>query len=163
MKKILLTSVIMFLPTFVFAYGGLMMDFEELQTGPEMMKYVEEGVLGDELHEEMEWLMTKMMSGEMAQEEAKRMIELMGQYPGPYGMMMVRLGASTELSRMSSPQVNQSGWNMMSGWNGMMGPGQVGFGWGGLWFWVFTLSWLVWTAAGVLLVVWLFRKLFSSK
>ena len=136
----------MFFPVFVFAHGGSMMDFGELQTGPEMMKYVEEGVLGDELHEEMEQLMVRMMSGEMTQDEAERMTTLMGQYPGPYGMMMNRLGWGT-----------RSGWNMMSGWNGMMG-------WGfGFWSWVFVLSWFVWTAAGVLLVVWLFKKSFSVK
>jgi len=74
------------------------------------------------------------------------MTTLIGQYPGPYGMMMNRLGWGT-----------RSGWNMMSGWNGMMG-------WGfGFWSWVFVLSWFVWTAAGVLLVVWLFKKSFSVK
>ena len=168
MNKIFTLFILFFVamtPLPSFAHGGGMMNFGELQTGSEMMKYVEEGVLGDELHEEMEQLMTKMMSGEMTQDEAGRITELMGQYPGPYGTMMVRLG---------SPQVNRLGWanptgedgfgwNMMSGWNGMMGPGQVGLGWGGLWFWIFTLSWFVWTAAGVLLIIWLAKKAFASK
>jgi len=144
-KLIFVLTITALLPVYVLAHGGSMMNFGELQTGPEMMEYMEEGVLGDELHEEMEQLMVRMMSGEMTQDEAERMTELMGQYPGPYGTMMNRLGWGTG-----------GGWNMMSGWNGMMG-------WGGLWFWIFTLSWLVWTAAGVLLVVWLFKKLLSIK
>lgn len=152
MKKLIFVSVVVaFLPVYSFAHGGPMMNFDELQTAPEMMEYLEESVLGDELHEEMAGLMTRMMSGAMTQNEAERMTELMGQYPGPYGMMMVRLG---------SPQVTGLDWSgaggrgMMSGWGGMMS-------WGGLWFWLFTLSWLVWTAAGVLLVIWLIKKLLA--
>ena len=130
-----------------------MMNFGELRTGPEMMEYVEEGVMGEELHEEMEQLMVRMMSGTMMQDEAGRMTELMRQYPGPYGMMMNRLGNQPANG-------GGSGWNMMSGWNGMMG-------WGGLWLLIFTLgwfvSWLVWIVAAVLLVVWLAKKLFFGK
>lgn len=165
MKKILLVAVVFaFLPVFSFAHGGLTINFGELQTGPEMMKYVEDSILGEEIHEEMERLMVRMMSGKMTQEEARKMTELMGQYPGPYGMMMVRLG-SPQVDRFSfSPAGgNDLGWNMMnmmSGWSGMMG-------WGWLWLVIFTLgwlvSWLVWITAGVLLVVWLFKKLFFGK
>jgi hypothetical protein len=157
MRKILFVLVVFaLLPVFSLAHGGTMMNFGELQTGPEMMEYVEDSVMGEELHEEMEQLMVRMMSGKMTQNEAGRITELMGQYPGPYGMMMNRLGGP------SSGEGGSSSWNMMnmmSGWNGMMG-------WGGLWLLIFTLgwlvSWLVWIAAGVLLVVWLAKKAFSS-
>jgi len=152
MKKILFVFIIvLLLPIYVFAHGP-MMNFVDVETGPQTMQYIEENTLGSDTHEEMEQLMTKMMSGTMTQEEVVKVTELMGQYPGPYGMMMVRL---------SSPQVNQldgngSGWNMMSGWNSMMG-------WGLIWFWIFMFSWLVWIAVGILLVVWLIRKLLNFK
>ncbi|OGN09418.1 MAG: hypothetical protein A3J46_01280 [Candidatus Yanofskybacteria bacterium RIFCSPHIGHO2_02_FULL_41_11] len=144
MKKILLISVVVpFLPVFVFAHGGPMMDFDELQTGPEMMEYLEEGTLGDDVHEEMEQLMVRMMSGKMTEDEGVRISEMMDKYPGPYGMMMNRLSRGG------------SSWQMMSGWNSMMG-------WGIVWLWVFILSGFVWLAAGILLFVWLFKKIFSK-
>ncbi|MBI4158551.1 MAG: hypothetical protein HY505_02970 [Candidatus Yanofskybacteria bacterium] len=145
MKKFIFVSTIAaFLPVYALAHGGPMMNFSELQTGPEMMEYVEEGVLGDELHEEMEQLMVKMMSGKMTEDEGVRISEMMNKYPGPYGMMMNRLNG------------DGGSWRMMSGWNSVAG-------WGMLWLWIFMFSWLVWVAAGILLVVWLFRKLFSAK
>ncbi len=150
MNKIFLTlTALLLLPVVSLAHGGGMMDLQDLQTGPEMMEYVEEGVLGDELHEEMEQLMVRMMSGKMTEDDGVRISEMMNKYPGPYGMMMNRLGWASSAGW-------GGGWNMMGSWNGMMGRG-------GLWFWILTLPWFIWTAAGILLVVWLFRKLFSAK
>lgn len=57
---------------------------ENFSDGLEMMRYMEDVVLGDELHSEMESLMIKMMSGEMNQEEAQRMIDFMNQYQADY-------------------------------------------------------------------------------
>ncbi|MEK7138952.1 MAG: hypothetical protein AAB799_02110 [Patescibacteria group bacterium] len=149
MTKVILSFILfaILIPASSFAHMGTMMNLGDIKTGPQMMQYVEESVLGSNAHEEMEQLMTKMISGEMTQEEASKMIELMNQYPGPYGMMMVRLG---------SPQVSGSGWNMMSGWNSMMG-------WGIVWLWVLVLSGFVWLAVGILLVVWLIKKLLNFK
>jgi hypothetical protein len=148
MKEILFTSIIIaLLPVYSFAHGGSMMDFNELQTGPEMMEYVEDSALGEELHEEMEDLMLKMMSGTLTQTEADRTSQLMGQYPGPYGMMMNRLGWSGN---------SGSGWSMMSGWNSTVG-------WGIVWLWVLVLSGFVWLAVGILLLIWLIRKAFGLK
>lgn len=150
MKKILFVSVVfVLLPVFSFAHGG-MMSMGEFQTGPEMMEYVEDSVMGNDLHEEMEQLMIKMMSGAMTQDEVKKITELMGQYPGPYGMMMNRLGSS------QANQLGSYGWNMMSGWGGIVGLS-------GLLLLIFVLNWLIWTVAGILFLVWLFKKVFSGK
>ena len=120
MKKILFVLIVfMLLPVFSFAHGGTMMNFSELQTGPEMMEYLENSVVGNDLHEEMEGLMIKMMSGTMTQDEAGKMTELMGQYPGPYGMMMNRLGSS-QVNRLVDWREGYER-NMMSGWRGIIG------------------------------------------
>lgn len=125
------------LASLVFPLGalaqGVMMDFNDIHTGPEMMRYLEEGAVGSEAHEEMESLMIKMLTGNLAQDEAERMISFMDEYPGPSTMMMNRLG------------VGASPW--------MMGGGFT------TWHWVLSLLGLVWLVAGILLSVWLVQQI----
>jgi len=126
-------AVILAVPFVAQAHG--MMNFNQVNGGLEMMSYVEEQSMGPELHEEMESLMTKMMAGDMSEEEAGRMTELMNQYPGPSGMMMNRMMDAG------------SGWGMMPWSFG-------GFGAGAFW-----LLYLVWLVAGVLAVIWLYKNI----
>lgn len=157
MKKLLSISVfVVLLPVFVFAHGGPMMDFGELQTGSEMMEYVEDSALGEELHEEMEELMLKMMSGALTQAEADRVSQLMEQYPGPYGMMMVRLSRADSGWNMLAPYGTEGSYSGMSGWNSAIG-------WGIVWLWVLVLSGFVWLGVGITLLIWLLKKLLNSK
>ncbi|PJE50729.1 MAG: hypothetical protein COV29_03270 [Candidatus Yanofskybacteria bacterium CG10_big_fil_rev_8_21_14_0_10_36_16] len=143
-KKIFVSSLIaLFLvPVFVFAHGGMMLDFDEVGDGYNMMRYVEDQAVGDEIHEEMEDLMTKMMSGTMTEEEADRMVELMDEYPGPHGMMMGRFMNSDDYG---------DGWNMMSRGHH--------WGLGGFWFSLMCVIHLVWLVVGVLAIVWLWKNI----
>ncbi|MEX1063716.1 MAG: hypothetical protein WED06_00055, partial [Candidatus Paceibacterota bacterium] len=92
MKKYIISFIVFVLlsPVFVSAHG--MVDgFDEVTTGPGMMRYIEDTALGEELHEEMEDLMVKMISGQLTESEAGRVVTLMNQYPGPHALMMNRL------------------------------------------------------------------------
>lgn len=146
MKKLVFTLSILLLiiPIVVSAHAGeATTDFTEVQTGSEMMRYIEDQALGEELHEEMENLMVKMMAGNMTEAEAGRMAELMEQHPGPQSMMMGRMmGANFEQG---------------FGNQGMMGFG--GFmGGGGLWSLIMVLISLMWLAIGALAIVWLWKQ-----
>jgi len=92
-----------------------------------MMERVEDEALGDELHEEMEGLMIKMMSGTMTEEEADRTVMLMQEFPGAHATMMSRMMGMGHQGH----HMDQGG--MMGGNNssfGMMGSfGGPGFGW----------------------------------
>lgn len=93
MKKILLTISLLLIaflivPTVVGAHSG---DAKDSNTGFGMMRMIEDQALGDELHEEMEELMIKMMAGDLTEVEAGRIIEFMDQHPGPGSMMMGRM------------------------------------------------------------------------
>jgi hypothetical protein len=110
-----------------------------------MMRTIENRALGDDLHEEMEDLMVKMMAGTMTEAEAQRMVELMDQYPGAQSMMMGR----------------------MMGMNGVGDFDMMPFGTGGgfdtsVWAWVAGLTSLVWLAAGVLAVIWLGKQIIKK-
>lgn len=143
MKKIVLFLVVSaLLPFYSFAHGP-MMNFGDITTGPEMMRYVEDKAVGADAHQEMEELMIKMMSGKMSEEEANILGEMMKQYPGSYGMMMNRISVK-----------DGSSWNMMSGWN-------QAIGWGIIWLWVIMLSWFVWLVVGALLIIWLVKRIFG--
>lgn len=52
---------------------------------------MEDRMLGEELHEEMESLMQKMMADRLTDDEAARMVELMNRFPGAGSMMMGRM------------------------------------------------------------------------
>ena len=91
MKNILFTLLLalVMLPVVSSAHTGETTTSQE--PGFMMMQQVEDHALGDELHEEMEDLMMKMMSGELSQGETERMVELMSQHPGPGSMMINRM------------------------------------------------------------------------
>jgi len=143
MKKILLAillSVFVFSLT-VSAHGG-MMDFSDRNTSFDMMESVEGQIVPSDVHEEMEGLMDKMMSGEMTEEEVSKMAELMNQYPGANSMMMSRYA-------IDNRGWNNAGWGHM-GWSG--GGMSVGF-------WFMGLISIVWLIVGVLAIAWFIKKL----
>lgn len=115
----------------------------------EMMRSVESSVVGEEVHEEMEGLMIKMMSGEMTEAEVDRMVELMEEYPGPQGMMMNRM---------------MGGYGMGYGAGyGMMGRHSWG-GWGaGFWFFVIAVASVAWTLVGIFAAVWLWKQIVKKQ
>jgi hypothetical protein len=148
MKKSLFIIIFLFLaaPLFVGAHS----DSADGATGMGfmMMRSIEDRALGDELHEEMEDLMIKMMSGKMSDTETERMIELMEMYPGPHGMMMNRL------------EVPNSNSGQAFGFSGMMGPSIMGFFGGAAVFWWITqlLVWAVLILVIISLVKWVSKK-----
>lgn len=112
-----------------------------------MMRYIEDqGLQSDELHEEMENLMVKMMSVELDEAEANRMVELMNQYPGPMGMMMGRM------NMMQSDFGNNWDQNMMNRDYGL----KV---WAGAWMWFIFLSVIVWLIVCILAAIWLWKQI----
>lgn len=141
MTKNLIFFLALGLPMLAMAHMGAV-NFDSADV-PLMMRYVEDRVMGEELHEEMESLMLKMMSGQLTQAEADELADLMRQYPGPQGMMMYRLGAGSW---------QQSGWGMP--WT-MMG----GFGLWNSWGWVAGLGMVLWLAVGALLVALLWKQI----
>ena len=115
-------------------------------SGTMMMQQIEdEGLGNDALHQEMEDLMVKMMSGNLTDEEANRMTELMDQYPGPYATMMNRYSGMMGYGT----GYGQTGW--------MMHDFGSGSAWGGMILFFCFLTWLVWFAVGVLALIWLWR------
>lgn len=141
MKQILFALIVLgFLaPSVAFAHGG-MMGVGSIDDGFEMMRYVEDQALGDELHEEMESLMAKMMSGSLTQEEQQRMVELMDENPGIGGMMSARMMGMVAASPAA-------------GYGYMHGNGDF---FGAVFYW-FLMS--IWFLVGVLLVVWLIKNI----
>lgn len=129
MKNILFTLLLalVLIPVASSAHTGETTTSQE--PGFMIMQQVEDQALGDELHEEMEDLMIKMMSGELSQGETDRMVELMSQHPGPGSIMM---------SRMMGMGTFGSGFNSHNN-NSMMGYGFSGFG-GGI---VMILFWIL--------------------
>ncbi len=129
MKNILLVSflALVMMPVTVSAHTSDTTTSGE--PGFMMMQQVEDQALGDQLHEEMEDLMIKMMSGDLSQSQTDRMVELMDQYPGPGSMMM---------GRMMGMGTFGSGFNSFNN-NSMMGYGFSGFG-GGIFM---TLFWIL--------------------
>lgn len=126
--------------------------------GPGMMGQIERQALPNATHEEMESLMEKMVAGTLTGTESARLVELMNDYPGPYGMMA---------SRMTSGQGYYGGGYPCGMMSGTWGPGAQNAGTGIPW-WIFgTLGALVailviiWIIVGVLLVIRLARKLSS--
>lgn len=128
----ILTAVLAFLPVGVYAH---MTDLgSNTSPGFMMMQQLEDQAIGnDALHEEMENLMAKMMSGSMSDAETNRMVALMQEYPSPMSMMLAR------------QSLGDGGMGRMLAGQGNFG-GMMGYGWGnqpGQWiFWVTTI--LVW-------------------
>ena len=147
MKKIIFVAllIITMTPLFSFAY---MEGYTKDAGAFYMMRSIEDRALGDELHEEMEDLMIKMMSGSMNEEEAQRMVELMNEYPGVQGIMMGRM-------MMANYSDNNYGWSGMT-----MPWGMMSGSWGlGLFSWFGALLSIVWLLVGVLAMVWLWKKI----
>ncbi|PIR97476.1 MAG: hypothetical protein COT91_01135 [Candidatus Doudnabacteria bacterium CG10_big_fil_rev_8_21_14_0_10_41_10] len=163
MKKAILVvaSLSLIIPGVALAHGGTMMDFESADDNFDMMRYVEDQVVGDEVHEEMEDLMIKMMSGEMTQDETQRMVELMDEYPGAGGMMSARMMGSGMLARHSQLWTDGGGMGGGNGFGMMGGFGMMpGFGFAGANIFSWLIS-LVWLAVGALLVVFLAKKIWK--
>lgn len=91
MKKIIFVSVflLIFLPFLSYAHN----DSGDTSAGRGfmMMERIEDSILGDGLHEEMEGLMKKMIDGNLNNTEISRMSEIMKEYPAINGMMMNRM------------------------------------------------------------------------
>ncbi|PIT92453.1 MAG: hypothetical protein COU08_02365 [Candidatus Harrisonbacteria bacterium CG10_big_fil_rev_8_21_14_0_10_42_17] len=104
-----------------------------------MIQTIEDEALGDDLREEMENLMEKMITGTMTEEEQSRMLELMNQYPGPHGIMMNRF--------LNSDAAFDSHMGMMS-WGGMAYGGART-----VWPWLIGLMYLVWLVVGILAII----------
>ncbi|MDP3900861.1 MAG: hypothetical protein Q8Q38_00765 [bacterium] len=145
MKHVVIALSIALL-VFPFAAGAHAGDAGDAGTGFGMMRTVEDRALGDELHEEMESLMVKMMAGDMSDEEAGRMIELMDENPGPYGTMM---------GRMMGMQF--AGTSTLGQPLGMMSWGAMGSG--GFWPLLLLFAGIVWLVVGILAIVWLSRQI----
>ena len=146
MKYTLLIALafVLLTPDAGLAHG--MMGFSSNYSGPQMMQYVEDQALqNDELHEEMEELMVKMLAGDLTEAEANRMVELMDEYSGPMGMMMNRIS-------MMSGSTFGDGYSAMH-W------GYDGRGWVNAWTWFMFLVAAVWFAVGTLVIVWLWKQI----
>lgn len=99
--------------------------------------------------EEMQDTMIKMMNGErLSQGEAEEMNEFMAGHQGSFVPMMHGYGSD-------------DGWNRGFG-GGMMQGGWMG-GAGMFWSWIMGLAGLVWLLVGILLVVFLFKKISTPK
>lgn len=147
----LLAAVLFIAPTAILAHGGADTDGDF-----GMMREIEDKALGNELHEEMEGLMTKMMSGAMTEQESERMLELMNNYPGPNGMMMGRMMATQGMAGFPAGTTTGATTGMMNGY-GMMSRGALAVM--GFWGWFIIVLYIVWTLVGVLAVLWLWGQI----
>src|SRR3989344_518583 len=136
MKKIFTLFLIVFPALFLTPAAAFAHTDNGVLSGPVMMRAIEDRALGEPLHEEMENLMEKMLSGEVLSDaEADQIITFMNDYPGPYGMMMNRMMGGDEGTSFSRT----------GGMMGMMG----GAGWGNglpfvMWFmWALAIVWLI--------------------
>jgi hypothetical protein len=142
MKKFIPVLVVLFVvPFFVSAHTGSA-SFNQITTPHEMMFYIEDQALGDEIHEEMESLMEKMMEGSLSQEEAEQLLILMEENPVPNSIMMNRLGMT---NNFGSPY-------------GHMFGGRYNFS-----GWLFTLTVIIWFFVGLFTLSWFMKKPKSQK
>lgn len=160
MKKILfvLSLGVFISPAFALAHG--MMNFSNTETPYQMMQYLGEKTLGSEIYAEAEELMVKMMTGDLTEAEADRMVEIMNQYPGPMGMMM---GSSFGM---------MNGYGIKGGYYPQDNYGEnpwiphMGY-WGGNSFgirsWIDSLMHIIWLLISILVLVWLWQKVAGKK
>jgi len=143
--KIFQTFVLMFAlfvtPLLADAHGAD--SFSESWGPGMMMRFIEDGAVGSDAHEEMEELMERMFAGDLTEAQAQRMTELMEQYPGAYGMMMNRLGSGGTFGGMFYPAGHMGAW----GWFGLL----------------FFFAWGIWIAVGLLVLLLLWRKLAEKR
>ncbi|HEY4496946.1 MAG TPA: hypothetical protein VI432_02250 [Candidatus Paceibacterota bacterium] len=110
-----------------------------------MMEYMEEQVLGSDIHEEMEELMSRMFVNSMTETDTMRLTSLMNQYPGAGSMMMTRIGGG-DVNSFWSPHMSGS-------WSG----------WFGFWSILVLSGFIVWWLVGLFLAIWLWRQIKSKK
>ncbi|MEX2008512.1 MAG: hypothetical protein WD850_03420 [Candidatus Spechtbacterales bacterium] len=138
MKTIIVTSVLAVLfvmsGTFAAAHGPVTLS--EAGSHDMMMRYMEERLMDEDVHEEMEVLMERMWEGELSEAEADRLVDLMQQNPTPSSMMMNRFGMSGDVQ----------GWGHM-GWDG------------GAFGWFIALTWLVWLGVGIAALVFILQRI----
>ncbi|MAZ40845.1 hypothetical protein CL654_01910 [bacterium] len=147
MKKIFVIAFFLVLTSPLLVYGHAGETTESSVSGFMMMRQIEDSVLGNELHEEMEGLMTKMMSGQsLTQDEISRVTSFMEEYPGPHATMMNRLGYEG-YSWGTHPHYNY----------GHGGVGMFGFSTGFMWV-TQLLFWGVLILAIVALIKWINKK-----
>ncbi|MBI2454450.1 MAG: hypothetical protein HYV54_02690, partial [Parcubacteria group bacterium] len=152
MKKII--AIFISLLTLIAGWSASTHANQPLPPTPQMMmQNLEYKALGADLQQEMQNLMTKMMSGNgnLNDEETNKMIGYMNQYPGPYNMMMGRMMAQN----LGWGERRDNAWGMMN-WANWSGWG----GWFGLFGFVLPLVWL---GIGLLILIWLFKKVFGDK
>ncbi|MFA5267173.1 MAG: hypothetical protein WC379_04310 [Methanoregula sp.] len=162
-------------------YGGYGM----INTGrAQMMESIEVDAMGSPVHEEMQGLVTNMMTGNLSSAERSRIVEIMDKYPGASNMMLTRRmgGYGTGTGGYPGITGNNGRYGGMAGgygigeggYPGMMGgygpysgttagTGMMG---GGVWILfmlVAALFSIVWLVAGILLVIWLLRQLQKDK
>jgi hypothetical protein len=154
MGKYIITAVILggltiLSGTQTFAHGPASIE-KTSGSRTEIMRYIEDAALGEEVHEEMEELMTKMMAGSLNETEAKRIIELMNEHPGPHGMMMNRMGMGAAMMSPSQGIGIQEENSMMNDF-GLNSVGMMGIGGGlAIGYWI------------TILLLWLFLVLGSA-
>ena len=119
--------------------------FSDSSWEPGMMGYIERQALGNATYEEMESLMEKMMAGTLNETESSRLVQLMNDHPGPYGMMTSRFIAGQGYTCGASPCP-------MTGGGGC---GGTGSSWG-------IPGWMVGGMAliGILAIVWILVGMF---
>jgi len=145
-----LVAIFVFVAFSGLASAHMMDDFSQASgDGIGTMRYLEDQVLGSDAHEEMEGLMQKMLVGNLTESDSTRMVELMNEYPAPYGMMMNRMTAG------SSQYEDHRG--VFGSWGGMMG---YGFSWS--WS-LMALIYIVWLVVGILVIVWITKKIKNDK
>jgi hypothetical protein len=148
-------------PGMMGGYGYSMMNTR----GGQMMEAVESGVMGETLHDEMEDLMAKMMTGNLSAAEQSRIIAIMDQYPAASDMMFVRMSGG----------YGPGGYGMTGGYGGYSaggygpvygmtgGTGMMDWGFMSAGALFFILFFIVWLVAGILLILWLLQQLKKDK
>lgn len=149
-------------------------------TGARMMESVEITAMGQPMHDEMQGLVTKMMAGSLSAADQTRMVEIMNKYPGASNMMVTRVAGGNSpgwngYPGMMGPGSGFAGAGMMGDYRGTGKAGMMGDYWGAgsggmmnagylsagaILIVVFFVIWLV---AGILLIIWLVRKLMDDK
>jgi hypothetical protein len=130
--------------------------------GAQMMESVEVSAMGYPMHDEMQGLVTKMMTGGLSSTDQTRMVEIMNKYPGASNMMMTRMIGG-----------NGQGWNVYPGMMGtgglysgagmMGGAGMMNTGFMSLGVVLVVLFFVVWLVVGILLIIWLVKHLQKDK
>jgi len=120
--------------------------------GAQMMEAVEVSAMGNNMHDEMQGLVTKMMAGSLSSSDQARMVEIMNTYPGASNMMITRMTGNTGQGWSGYP-------GMMGGCGAISGAGMMNAGFMSLGVILVVLFFVVWLVVGILLIIWLIRQL----